>query len=149
MLCYCAGGWPAPLCYWFLCLGSITLYLPSPLRTSARESVWCLSSASDPSRWLFLHHGLDLEKDNLCTDCGKLKLWCMLEHLFQSVCFLSLAFILRVSSGFCGGRPLLFPEWRGKPPLKLLLTKYWSGIDEVWNANNLSYVMNEAHTFLF
>lgn len=27
-----------------------------------------------------------------------------------------------VSVGFCGGRPVLLPEWRGKPPLRQLLT---------------------------
>lgn len=48
-----AGGWPVQLFCWYLCLGSTTQCLPSPLRTWARESAWCLSSDLDPSRWPF------------------------------------------------------------------------------------------------
>ena len=44
-------------------------------------------------------------------------------HPKTAVCtvqvFLSHSSTLCVSSGFCGGRPLLLPEWRGNAPFKL------------------------------
>lgn len=45
------GGWPGPRCCSSLSSGSTTPSSPSPPRTWARGSVWCLNWASDPSRW--------------------------------------------------------------------------------------------------